>query len=78
MTGYAVTDHPDVRGRLSTFRRLCSTCEQFFVSRGLHGYLVGGAVRDALLGRKTEDLDAAVETTGPRLLELAQDLGRCP
>ena len=47
---------------------------KFFVSRGLRAYLVGGAVRDALLGRKTQDLDAAVETTGPGLLELARDL----
>ena len=47
---------------------------KFFVSRGLRAFLVGGAVRDALLGRKTQDLDAAVETTGPRLLELARDL----
>ena len=48
--------------------------QEFFVSRGLRAFLVGGAVRDALLGRKTQDLDAAVETTGPRLLELARDL----
>ena len=47
---------------------------EFFVSRGLRAFLVGGAVRDVLLGRKTQDLDAAVETTGPRLLELARDL----
>ena len=47
---------------------------EFFVSRDLRAYLVGGAVRDALLARKTEDLDVAVETSGPRLLELARDL----
>ena len=47
---------------------------KFFVSRGLRAFLVGGAVRDALLGRKTADLDVAVETTGPGLLELARDL----
>lgn len=47
---------------------------QFFTSRGLRAYLVGGAVRDALLGRKTDDLDVAVETTEPKLLELAQNL----
>ena len=46
----------------------------FFAARGLHAFLVGGVVRDALLGRKTEDIDLAVETTGPGLLEAAGDL----
>jgi poly(A) polymerase len=47
---------------------------QFFTSRGLRAYLVGGAVRDALLGRKTDDLDVAVETSTSSLLEAARDL----
>ncbi|MCY4528873.1 MAG: HD domain-containing protein, partial [Chloroflexi bacterium] len=47
---------------------------RFFVSRGLRAYLVGGAVRDALLGSKTDDLDVAVETTGPSLHRFARDL----
>ena len=47
---------------------------QFFTSRGLRAYLVGGAVRDALLGRKTDDLDVAVETSTSSLLDAARDL----
>ena len=47
---------------------------EFFVSRALRAYLVGGAVRDALLGRKTDDIDIAVEVTTSHLLELAREL----
>ena len=38
----------------------------FFSARGVSAYLVGGAVRDRLLGRTTVDLDLATEgpTTG--------------
>ena len=46
----------------------------FFASRGLRAFLVGGIVRDALLGRTTEDIDIAVETSGPALLEAVHDL----
>lgn len=73
MTGYVATDIPTfVAGSL--LPPAVFDVREFFVSRGIHAYLVGGAVRDALLGRKTEDLDVAVETSGPRLLELARDL----
>ena len=34
---------------------------RFFASRGLVAYLVGGAVRDALLGMESLDLDVAVQ-----------------
>ncbi len=46
----------------------------FCSSRGVRGFLVGGAVRDALLGRDTKDIDVAVEMSPRGLLELAQDL----
>ena len=73
MTGYVATDIPTfVAGSL--LPPAVFDVREFFVPRDLRAYLVGGAVRDALLGRKTEDLDVAVETTGPRLLELARDL----
>lgn len=73
MTGYVATDIPTfVAGSL--LPPAVFDVREFFVSRDFHAYLVGGAVRDALLGRKTDDLDVAVETSGPRLLELARDL----
>ena len=60
MTGYAVTDIPTfVAGSL--LPPVVFDVRQFFMSRGLRAFLVGGAVRDALLGRKTDDLDVAVE-----------------
>ena len=40
-------------------------------SLGMHAYLVGGAVRDVLLGRECEDVDIVVEGNG---LELARAL----
>ncbi len=43
----------------------------FFAARGLPAYLVGGIVRDALLGKRTEDIDLAVETSPPNLLDVA-------
>lgn len=45
-------------------------------SAGLHAYLVGGPVRDLLLGRETLDLDIAVEGDAAELaLALARALG---
>jgi len=40
---------------------------------GMRAYLVGGAVRDVLLGRECEDVDVVVEGNG---LELARTLAR--
>ena len=73
MTGNVMTDIPTFVP-CSLLPSALFDVRQFFVSRDLHAYLVGGAVRDALLGRKTDDLDVAVETSGPRLLELTRDL----
>ena len=47
---------------------------EFFTARGLRAFLVGGAVRDALLGRTTEDVDITVEMSGSSLLEAVHDL----
>jgi poly(A) polymerase len=48
----------------------------FLTGQGAHGYLVGGFVRDALLGRDTADIDIAVDVDvlniAPRIGELLQ------
>ena len=73
MTGNVATDIPTfVDGSL--LPQAVFDVRQFFVSRGLRAFLVGGAVRDALLGKKTEDIDMAVELSRPVLLELSRDL----
>ena len=60
----------------SHFPPLVETLGEFFASRGTPAYLVGGVVRDALLGRQTGDLDLAVadETRGVGA-EIAELLG---
>ena len=51
MTGNVATDIPTfVVGSL--LPPAVFDVRQFFVSRGIHGYLVGGAVRDALLRKE--------------------------
>ena len=40
---------------------LAATLGDFFRSRGITAYLVGGVVRDALLDRQTKDIDVAVD-----------------
>ncbi|MGE5345293.1 MAG: hypothetical protein ACM3JH_04995 [Acidithiobacillales bacterium] len=44
----------------------------------VHLYLVGGAVRDLLLGRSPEDVDLAAETSVDGALLLAEQLGALP
>lgn len=52
-------------------RQVCA----FFRDQHVHAWLVGGFVRDALLGRPTNDVDVAVETDGLRWArELADTL----
>jgi poly(A) polymerase len=46
-----------------------------FASRGHDLYLVGGPVRDALLGRLHDDLDFATDARPEEILELVSDLG---
>ena len=75
MTRNMATDIPTfVDGSL--LPQVVFAVRQFFMSRGTQAFLVGGAVRDALLGRKTKDIDIAVETSAPGLLELSQDLAK--
>jgi poly(A) polymerase len=46
-----------------------------FVERGHELYLVGGSVRDAMLGRLGEDLDFATDATPEEILEAVSPLG---
>jgi tRNA nucleotidyltransferase/poly(A) polymerase len=59
-----------LRGRIY---RLLKTISAHAESRQVRAYLVGGCVRDLLLGRKNFDLDIVVETNG---IEYAPDLAR--
>lgn len=55
---------------------LIETVRDFLGSCGVESYLVGGAVRDALLGRDTADLDISVAGDARKLAwELADALG---
>ena len=56
---------PTKTGSTSTFSPhklpdLASTLGKFLASRGIEAYVVGGAVRDAVLDRETRDIDVAV------------------
>lgn len=44
---------------------LMADMARYIRSRGGAGYLVGGAVRDALLGRASDDIDIALEKLKP-------------
>ena len=55
---------------------ILSRVEQFFSERQIEAYLVGGFVRDMLIGRSTADIDIAIE--GDALItaqEMADALG---
>ena len=73
MTRNAVTD-PSTFVQASQLPPIVTNVREFFAARGLRAFLVGGAVRDALLGRTTEDVDIAVETSCPGLLKAVHDL----
>ena len=55
---------------------LLARLSDFLKSQGVHGYLVGGFVRDVLLGRDTADIDIAVDVDvlkiAPQIAELLQ------
>ena len=60
----------------SRFPPLLTTLGEYLASKGTTAYLVGGGVRDALLGRETSDFDLAVaHETGPLGAGLADLLG---
>jgi tRNA nucleotidyltransferase/poly(A) polymerase len=44
--------------------KLIDQLKSFFCVRGIDAYLVGGFLRDIYLGRKPEDIDIAVESSG--------------
>jgi len=58
------------------FPRTAGFLREFFASRNISAYLVGGAVRDSLLGRPIGDIDVAVDGDPLRVgAELARSLG---
>ncbi len=64
----------DLLGKLDTDQReLLLSCGRFAAARGAGAFLVGGSVRDLVLGRPHDDLDVVVEGDG---LGVAQDLAR--
>ena len=67
----------DTTGTDTTGPTLIDRLTAFFSARGLDAYLVGGVVRDRLLGRTTDsDVDLAVEGDAVALgRELADELG---
>ena len=61
---------------LTQFPPTAKRLGDFFASTGQVAYLVGGAVRDALLGRPSDDLDVAVEGDALAVADhLAAELG---
>ena len=56
-------NQPDLAPRLNTDQlpNLAKHLGHFFGSQGMTGYIVGGAVRDTLLGRLSKDLDVTIE-----------------
>ena len=52
---------------------LMTTVRQVCAERNIHAWLVGGAVRDLLLGREVHDWDVAVERDAIRLARTAAD-----
>lgn len=50
--------------------------QDFFSGRGIGAFVVGGAVRDALLGRESEDLDLTIETSATDVLKTGGDLAK--
>ena len=72
------SSHPEPSGSLtpSRFPRIVETLAGFFASRDAPAYLVGGVVRDALLDRRTADVDlAAAGDTSELASDMASVLG---
>jgi len=78
--------HPLTKGQLDLLRhagggallRPVRRLLEALDSRGHDAVIIGGAVRDLLLGRPPEDLDLATSATPDMVLELAEDEGWLP
>ncbi|MCX7912219.1 MAG: HD domain-containing protein [Dehalococcoidales bacterium] len=56
--------------------RLLAEISRLFRAKGIKAFLVGGFLRDSLLGRKTLDLDIAVDGDAPEIArQLADEIG---
>lgn len=75
MSPSLAVDSPS-RAATRAFPSWAASLREFIESRGVTAYVVGGGVRDALLGRKIEDIDVAAETSIPDILELGRELAR--
>lgn len=72
----SVLPRPDEQARLIDLRRSIDADEVMRQAEGVEVHFVGGAVRDALLGRPPRDVDLAVASDGARLAaRLAARLG---
>lgn len=56
-----------------TLPQAALTAMTLLENRGFEVYLIGGYVRDALIGRKTGDLDMATDATATQMIELFKD-----
>ncbi|MBI2830017.1 MAG: CCA tRNA nucleotidyltransferase [Chloroflexi bacterium] len=57
-------------------KRLITRASHFLIERHIQGYLVGGFVRDWLLGRETHDIDIAIKADALEIApQFAQSLG---
>lgn len=66
----------DMTALKSTYRYMLGPAAEMLSANHIEAYLVGGAVRDALLGRETNDIDIAVRADAHRLARtLADKLG---
>jgi poly(A) polymerase len=53
--------------------RLLTRTSRILAEKCIQSYIVGGFVRDAILGRPTEDIDIAVRANGPDVAEMVAD-----
>lgn len=61
---------------VSCFPPFTKTLAEFFAVKGLDAYLVGGVIRDTLIGRETNDIDVVVDGKVPVIANsLAEILG---
>ncbi len=71
-----LTPSPTIDFKHARVRLIIEVLREFFASRGIDAYLVGGLVRDAALGRTSRDIDLAVAGDALRIgRELADRMG---